>query len=358
MRFDLGRSIIHWSKSVEEIRAKKIIWSRSMGLLTLTLAFVVGTPIWLRDDISHACGNFLRFFSTSYNAVNVLKTLRQSLWRAPHCYRCVCTIKGMSNSEYSSLNDETSTLSNAPETRAQALNRIRDVENERLAVERIVQKRLMWLGVVVGATVGMLVGYLATLITIVDSGVGEFGFQFYRPSFVEGFLRVITAYIIGGGAVGGGIMYALFTTRQEANSVFRWIITGIAFAIGAPLLIGFLLPLTILIFADFVEGLRPGLWLSAFVETLIGSFLDGYIFLVKVLYSGFVGALLFVIICICAHVASQRVPLPATLTRAVPSSIVFYVSAALVALIPLAILMLGPFSLATSVASALTGERL
>ena len=264
----------------------------------------------------------------------------------------------MSNSESSSLNDETSALSNEPESRAQALNRIRDVENERLGLERVVQKRLMWIGIVVGATVGMLIGYLATLITIVDSGVGEFGFHFYRPNFFEGFLRVITAYIIGGGAVGGGIMYALFTTRQEANSVFRWIITGIAFAIGAPLLIGFLLPLTILIFADFVEGLRPGLWLSAFVETLIGSFLDGYIFLVKVLYSGFVGALLFVVICICAHVASQRVPLPATLTRAVPSSIVFYVSAALVALIPLAILMLGPFSLATSVASALTGERL
>ena len=70
------------------------------------------------------------------------------------------------------MNDETSARSNEPETRAQALNRIRDVENERLGLERVVQKRLMWIGIVVGATVGMLIGYLATLITIVDSGVG------------------------------------------------------------------------------------------------------------------------------------------------------------------------------------------
>ena len=124
---------------------------------------------------------------------------------------------------------------------------------------------------------------MATLITIVDAGVGDFGFKFYRPNFVDGYLRVITAYLIGGGLVGGTLSYLLFTTRSEAASPIRWVITGVFYAICTPLIIGFLLPLTLLIFGDFIEGLRPGLWLSAFVETLLGSFLDGYIFMVKIL---------------------------------------------------------------------------
>ena len=267
-------------------------------------------------------------------------------------------IESMTNSDSSSLNDQTSLPTRMQETRAQALNRIRDAENERLGSERIVQKRLMWLGVVGGATVGMLIGYLATLITIVDNGTGQFGFEFYRPNFVSGFLRVVTAYIIGGGAIGGATMYVLFTSRREATSVFRWIITGITYAIAAPLLIGFLLPLTFLIFADVVEGLRPALWLSAFVETLLGSFLDGFIYLVQVLYAGVVCGVIFVGICICVHVAMQRINLPASLTRKIPSPVVFYILAGVVALLPLAILVLGPFSFITAVASAITGERL
>ncbi len=258
----------------------------------------------------------------------------------------------------SSVNDETSEATSSPETRTQALNRIRDAENERLGVERSTQKRLMWLGAVTGASVGMLVGYLATLVTIVDSGVGEFGFEFYRPNFLQGFLRVVTAYLIGGGAVGGALMYVLFTSRQEASSVFRWAIAGIAYSLATPLLIGFLLPLTILIFGDFVEGLRPGLWLSAFVETLLGSFLDGYIFLVKVLYAGVVGGLLFVVITALVYAGSQRLSLPMSLTDEMPKSLVLYVVAGCVALIPLVVIAFGPFSLATAVASFLTGEKL
>ena len=76
--------------------------------------------------------------------------------------------------------------------------------------------------------------------------------------------------------------YVLFTTRSEASSPIRWLIAGIIYALGTPLLIGFLLPLTSLIFVDVLEGLRSGLWISAFVETLLGSFLDGYIYMVKV----------------------------------------------------------------------------
>ena len=266
----------------------------------------------------------------------------------------------MTNSGSStSINNETPDQTTTSETRAQALNRIREAENQRLDAERVVRKRLMWLGIVVGATVGLTVGYLATLITIVDSGIGEFGFQFYRPNFVEGFLRVITAHILGGGAVGGALSYFLFTTRSEASSPIRWLIAGIVYALAAPLLIGFLLPLTILIFVDFFEGLRPGLWISAFVETLLGSFLDGYIFMVKVLSAGVTGAVLFLIISIGTHVASLRSAFAESSSRGmIPSSVIYYVVAAIIALIPLVLLVVGPFSLVTDFTSFLTGERL
>ena len=264
----------------------------------------------------------------------------------------------MSNSDSHSFNDESSELAATPATRVQALNRIREAENKRLGVERSVQKRLMWLGIVVGSTVGMLVGYVATLITIVDSGIGEFGFEFYRPNFVQGYLRVITAYILGGGLVGGGIMYTLFTNRQEATSILRWLIAAVAFGILSLLIIGFLLPLTILIFGDFIEGLRPGLWLSALVETLLGSFLDGYIFMVKSLYAGVAAGVLFVAINAAIYAASLNMSVSSVLGRRVPETAVYYLVAAIIALIPLVLLVVGPFSLATAVTSFLTGEKL
>lgn len=266
----------------------------------------------------------------------------------------------MTNSDSStSINSETPNQTTTSETRTEALNRIREAENQRLDVERVVRKRLMWLGIIVGATVGLTVGYLGTLITIVDNGVAEFGFQFYRPNFVESFLRIITAYILGGGVVGGGLSYVLFTTRSEASSPIRWLIAGIVYALGTPLLIGFILPLTILIFVDFFEGLRPGLWISAFVETLLGSFLDGYIFMVKVLSAGVTGAVLFLIIGIGTHVASLRSAFAETSSLgAIPSSAIYYVVAAIIALIPLVLLALGPFSLVTDFTSFLTGEQL
>ncbi len=264
----------------------------------------------------------------------------------------------MENSNSSSINDETSEPDSSPASRVQALNRIREAENERLGVDRLIQKRLTWLGVVAGASVGMLVGYLATLVTIVDSGIGEFGFEFYRPNFLQGFLRVVAAYLIAGGAVGGALLYVLFTSRHEASSVFRWAIAAVVYSLAAPLLIGFLLPLTILIFGDFVEGLRPGLWLSAFVETLLGSFLDGYIFLVKVLYAGVVGGLLFVVITASVYASSRRLSSIASLTDAMPKPAVLYFVAGVAALLPLAVFAFGPFSLATAVASFLTGEKL
>lgn len=43
VRFDLGRSIFQWPKTVNEILAEKIMWTLSMGLITLVLAFLIGS---------------------------------------------------------------------------------------------------------------------------------------------------------------------------------------------------------------------------------------------------------------------------------------------------------------------------
>ena len=55
VQFDLGRSIYQWPKSVNEILAEKIMWTLSMGLLTLILAFVIGSTMgalleWKRNN--------------------------------------------------------------------------------------------------------------------------------------------------------------------------------------------------------------------------------------------------------------------------------------------------------------------
>ena len=55
VQFDLGRSIYQWTKSVNEILAEKIMWTLSMGLLTLILAFVIGSTMgalleWKRNN--------------------------------------------------------------------------------------------------------------------------------------------------------------------------------------------------------------------------------------------------------------------------------------------------------------------
>ena len=244
------------------------------------------------------------------------------------------------------------------QSRAAALNELRVAENLRLAEERSVRRNLLLIGVIVGAAAGMVVGYLGTLITIVDAGSGEFGFEFYRPSFVDGYLRAVSAYLIGGGVVGGLLSHWVFTTRAEASSILRWIIVGVIYAILTPLLIGFLLPLTLLIFGDFVEGLRPGLWLSAFVETLLGSFLDGYIFMVKVLAAGWLGTAWYLIVAVASYLATLRLTIPAAVRRVLPGNVAIYVAAFVVAAIPVLAFALLPLDAATAFTAFLTGERL
>lgn len=57
VQFDLGRSIFQWPKTVNEILAEKIMWTLAMGLLTLILAFLIGTLMgalmeWRRHNIA------------------------------------------------------------------------------------------------------------------------------------------------------------------------------------------------------------------------------------------------------------------------------------------------------------------
>ena len=56
IQFDLGRSIFQWPKTVNEILAEKIMWTLAMGLLTLILAFLIGSLMgalmeWRRHNI-------------------------------------------------------------------------------------------------------------------------------------------------------------------------------------------------------------------------------------------------------------------------------------------------------------------
>ena len=55
LQFDLGRSIFQWPKSVNEILAEKIMWTLAMGLMTLLLAFLIGSMMgalleWRRNN--------------------------------------------------------------------------------------------------------------------------------------------------------------------------------------------------------------------------------------------------------------------------------------------------------------------
>ena len=43
LKFDLGRSIFNWPKTVNQLLAETILWTLALGLLTLIFAFVVGS---------------------------------------------------------------------------------------------------------------------------------------------------------------------------------------------------------------------------------------------------------------------------------------------------------------------------
>ncbi len=57
VRFDLGRSIFNWPKTVNQLLAEKIMWTIAMGVLTLLFAFAVGSLMgaimeWRRQNFA------------------------------------------------------------------------------------------------------------------------------------------------------------------------------------------------------------------------------------------------------------------------------------------------------------------
>ncbi len=252
--------------------------------------------------------------------------------------------------------DENDVPTQAPSQRS-SLADLRVRENQRMGDERRLRVRLMWSCAVVGAMIGMFAGYLGVVVTIVNQGVGVFGFDFYRPDLVN-FLRTFFAYVVPGALVGAMSVFVLFNSRAEMNSPFRWLIIWVLMAFGIPLLSGFFLPLTLVVFIDFWEGLRPGLWVSALVEAFLASFLDGFIYMVTVLPAGAVSGLLFIAFAVGALALWLNDPIPEGWTRRVPRSAYHYLIAFVVSVIPLLIVLLGPFTLLRAFAGFLTGERL
>ncbi len=238
-----------------------------------------------------------------------------------------------------------------------SLVELRARENERMAEDRRLRIRLMWSCAIIGAMVGMFAGYLGVVISIVNQGVGVFGWDFYRPDLIN-FLRTSFAYVVPGALVGGVSTYVLFNSRSEMKSPLRWVIIWILAALGIPLLSGFFLPVTLILFIDIWEGLRPGLWASALLEAFLASFLDGFIYMVTVLSGGAVSGLLFVAVSIGALMLWMNDPIPERWDRLIPRPAYHYLIAFVVSAVPLVIIMFGPFGLLRAFTGFLTGERL
>ena len=243
-----------------------------------------------------------------------------------------------------------------PNTRRDALRGLRQRENELLDADRRLRLRLAITNAIIGAMIGMLIGYLGTAIAIVDDGIGDFGFRFFRPS-LDLYLRVSTAYFIPGALIGGISSYLLFTGRTEIKSPIRWISTWLILAPGIPLLIGFFLPVTFVVFVDFWEGLRPGLWASAIVENFLRSFVDGFIYMVSVLYAGLASAVAYIVISIVCVILWIKDPIPSEWTRSIPAPAYYYAFAFCLSASPLVIMLFGPFNLLRAVTAFLTGEN-
>lgn len=249
----------------------------------------------------------------------------------------------------------TSAESRAPNIRR--LDQLRAQETARRGDDQQLRRNIALSGVVIGAIVGLTIGYLGTAIAIVDEGVGEFGFRFYRPNLTN-FLRLSPAYALSGGFVGGGLTYLLMTTRTTAVNPVRWLLIAVVYALATPLLIGFLLPTTILLAFDVWEGLRPGLWLSAFVETFLGSFLDGYIYMISTVYAGALGAALLLLVNGLSAVIWVRYPPAVDVGIASVRGAAQNVAQLLLTALPLLVFIAGPFEMFKDFAAWLTGERL
>ncbi len=265
----------------------------------------------------------------------------------------------MSKSQAHDLTSESRVPSgNTDSFRASALQRARREELARIDADLVFKKRLVITNSIIGAMVGMLVGYLGFAISVVDDNIGEFGFTFFRPDALN-YLRLSFAYFVPGALLGAAASYVLFTGQSDVKSIIRWVMAGIVIVLGLPLLIGFFLPLTFLMVFDIIMGgLAPGLWISAIVETLLGSFLDGFIYMVSVLYAGVAGGAVYLAASLSCSALWSFDPVPESWQRRAPGTFIYNGIALALTAFPIIILMFAPFAILKSLTALLSGESL
>ena len=254
--------------------------------------------------------------------------------------------------------DDTGTSVDAPALSGkQRLDELRSLESTRRGADQDLRKRMTLVGAVIGIMVAFFVGYLGIAVTIADDGAREFGFRFFRPDLAN-FFRASTAYIFSGAVVGAGLTNLVAISRSTASNPFMWLGAGVVSIIATPLLIGLTLPLTILIFFDFFEGLKPGLWASAFTQEFLGSFFSGYLYMVNIVYAGALGAIVFVILTGLNAWVWIKDPAGGSISDQRIRSAAYVCVLAGIAAVPFLVVAFGPLDLLRSVTGFLTGERL
>ena len=264
------------------------------------------------------------------------------------------------------MNDSTTTDTvdaNGPSTvtqptpARQRLDELRAGEANRRESDRRLRVRMTLSGTIAGAAVAMFVGFLGTSVLIADDGAREFGFRFYRPDLAN-FFRLSTAYLFSGAVVGAGISYLVGLSRSSSTNPLFWLGGAVVSSLAIPLLIGLTLPLTVLIFFDFFTGLRPGLWLSAFAQVFLASFLDGYIYMVTVVYAGMLGGLCFGICTAISAWIWVKDPLSNSIAHPTARTVTYSAMIGVLAAAPLLVVAFGPLDLLRSLTGFLAGENL
>ena len=254
-------------------------------------------------------------------------------------------------------NDSQPTVDAPAITARQRLDELRSLETTRRGADQTLRRRMTLAGAVIGIMVAFLVGYLGIAITVADEGARDFGFRFFKPDLAN-FLRASTAYIFSGAVGGAALTNLVAISRSTASNPFVWLGAGIVSIIATPLLIGLTLPLTILIFFDFFEGLKPGLWASAFTQEFLGSFFSGYLYMVNIVYAGAIGAIVFVLATGLSAWAWIKDPAINLIENDRVRSTIYICALAALTAIPFLVLVFGPLDLLRSLTAFLTGERL
>ena len=252
---------------------------------------------------------------------------------------------------------QTTTVDSPALTGRQRLEELRSLESTRRGADHELRRRMTLAGAVIGITVAFLVGFLGISVTVADEGAREFGFRFFRPD-LSNFLRASTAYIFSGAVVGAGLTSIVAISRSTAANPFMWLGAGVISIIAMPLLIGLTLPLTLLIFFDFFEGLELGLWASAFTQEFLGSFFSGYLYMVNIVYAGALGAIVFVLLTGLSAWIWIKDPAVGLIDNQRIRSAVYICVLAAIGAVPFLVVSLGPLDLLRALTGFLTGERL